>query len=43
MYNDKLVYTAYIWVLFGIIFRQEKEALSVDDQNSIIYLPSFLT
>ncbi len=27
MYNDKLVYNVYIWVLFGIIFGKEKEAL----------------
>ncbi len=29
MYNDKLVYNVYIWVLFGIIFGKEKEALSI--------------
>ncbi len=27
MYNDKLVYNVYIWVLFGISFGIEKEAL----------------
>ncbi len=27
MYNNKLVYKVYIWVLFGIIFSKEDEAL----------------
>ncbi len=27
MYNNKLVYNVYIWVLFVIIFGKEKEVL----------------
>ncbi len=27
MYNNKLVYKVYIWVLFGIIFEKKKEVL----------------
>ncbi len=27
MYNDKLIYNVYIWVLYGITFWKEKEAL----------------
>ncbi len=28
MYNDKLLYNVYIWVLFGIIFGKENEAVN---------------
>ncbi len=30
VYNDKLVYNVYIWVLFGIIFGKEREDLKYE-------------
>ncbi len=48
MYNEKLLYNVYIWVLFGNIFGKEKETLTEGPRsntygNDEIYSVAYLS